>query len=189
MSAIWEKLTDPLGLRQGEVLSGLHRSTLSIEALAKGEIVVSRTILDFAIIVTQDCDLDQDARKRQEGQGSDSPLLDVLLLEAFPVETFRSRLTPGSETWKRVKQNKNERYHVLECAPAEIDPTGIELPHLGLDFKRYFSMPVEELYFRVKEGTAQRRARLRTPYVEHLALRFAFFSCRVALPAEHTVTI
>jgi hypothetical protein len=88
---------------------------------------------------------------------------------------------------KPVVNNKNERYHVFEAVATDLDASGEGLPALAVDFKRCFTVPTDELYWRVGNG-ARRRCRLLTPYLEHFSTRFAFYCSRVALPREHTVT-
>ena len=51
---------------------------------------------------------------------------------------------------------------------------GEGMPELGIDFKRYFTIPTDEVYFRIR-AEAQRRSRLRSPYLEHLSNRFYSF--------------
>jgi hypothetical protein len=56
---------------------------------------------------------------------------------------------------------------------------------MGIDFKRYFTIPADETYRRVELGEAQRRCVLQSPYLEHLSSRFAYYLSRVALPLDH----
>jgi hypothetical protein len=59
------------------------------------------------------------------------------------------------------------------------------MPELGIDFKRYFTVPTDDVYRQFALGQeigVQRRAVLRPPFREDLAQRFYFFQARVALP-------
>ncbi len=87
--------------------------------------------------------------------------------------------------WKRVRNNKDERYHFLERAPADCDAQGEGIQELGIDFKRYFTLPTDEVYRWIEMGVIKRRSTLRTPYAEHLSSRFAYFLSRIALPHDH----
>ena len=89
-----------------------------------------------------------------------------------------------SETWKRIEQNKEERFQFLQKIPPEADRLKEGLPEMAIDFKRYFTIPTEEVYLRFRLE-AQRRCRLASPYLEHLALRFGYYQMRVGLPADH----
>ena len=91
----------------------------------------------------------------------------------------------GSKAWARIQANKDERYHFLQKAEAIDDVRGEGLPELGIDFKRYFTIPTEEVYWRVHQKEAQRRCVLQSPYLEHLSSRFAYFLSRVALLEDH----
>ncbi len=89
----------------------------------------------------------------------------------------------NSTIWDRVKKNKDERYHFLEKVPAECDLRGEGIPELTVDFKRYFTLPVEEVYYQLTSGC--RRCVLCPQYLEHLSSRFSYFIGRVALPHDH----
>ena len=71
-----------------------------------------------------------------------------------------------------------------KIAPAD-DSQNIGLPELGIDFKRHFTIPTDEMYKRLQIGEAKIRCMLMSPYLEHLSCRFAYFLSRIALPAEH----
>lgn len=102
------------------------------------------------------------------------------------IEAAGLRGAPGinSAIWRRIEQNKDERYQFLKRITPEQDTLGEGLPELGIDFKRYFTIPTDEVYVRLSAGV-QRRCRLVSPYLEHLSTRFWYFQARVALPAEH----
>jgi hypothetical protein len=132
--------------------------------------------------MTQACDLTQDFEPRQNGKPQ---LPEVLFCQVPMAEELRK--TPGlaSDIWKRIRQNKDERYHFLEGVPLECDACGEAIPELGIDFKRYFTLPTEEVYHQIRSGTIRRRCVLISPYLEHLSTRFAYFLSRVALPRDH----
>jgi hypothetical protein len=90
----------------------------------------------------------------------------------------------SSDQWARVRQNKDERYQFLQKVLPQEDADGEGIPELGIDFKRYFTVPTDEVYYRLESG-ARRRCQMRSPYLEHLSTRFGYYQFRVALPAEH----
>jgi len=170
-------------LRQGEILSDVVQVRLREGATLSGpdprELV--EVTHEWVIIVTQDCDLEQDWRARAGQTGEDKLLPNVLLgiaQEAGKVQV------PGKDAWKRLQQNKDERYQFLERIPPRLDALGQGVPELVVDFKQYFTLPTDELYRRVKEQ-AKRRSRLSNEYLAHFASRFSYFQSRVALPDEH----
>jgi len=136
---------------------------------------------DWTVVITQDCDLEQDARARNGKASQDKLLRDVLLCVAQEASTLEAG---GKDIWKRIQQNKDERYQFLERVPPELDALEQGVPELVIDFKQYFTLPTDELYERVK-SQAKRRCRLVNEYLAHLASRFSYFQSRVALPEEH----
>jgi len=177
-------------LRQGEILTGVVQAVVGLGTrLADvSELRVNLKAHPYAVVVTQDCDLDWDFKTRQETPDepeSSSPktVPNILLCEVDTAERLRKDF--NTKTWNQVKTNKNERYHFLQKIGPEEDLHAQGLPELAVDFKRYFTLPTGELYYRIQSGEARRRCRLGTPYVEHFAQRFHFFQSRIALPAEH----
>ncbi len=175
-------------LRQGEILSNIRRFRIDPNTLGTDNPGIQFALHDFAIVLTQDCDLEQDFKVRSAGNRSDKLLPNVLFCNLAKAEDLRgTAATTGisSDMWKRISQNKDERYHFLQAVDGSCDAQQIGLPELGLDFKRYFTLPTDELYHRIDSGEAKRRCILVSPYLEHLSNRFAHFLCRVALPEDH----
>lgn len=169
-------------LRQGEILSGLS----SIHPVIEGGDTVTadktmRIERPYSLVISQDCDLDQDHRTRVAGAEG---LPCILLLDIFEAEHLRGNSDINSGIWKRVKINDHARYHFLEQIPEGRDLSGLGLPELTIDFKHYYSLRTEEVYAHLGEG-ANRRSRLVSPYLEHLSVRFATYLSRVALPEPH----
>lgn len=166
-----------LELRQGEVISGVDRYIVDPAA----ESYVAE-INEFIVIVTQDCDLLQDYNQRKDGNvGS---LCEVLVFPAAKAVDEWPRIK-GSDIKKRINNNKDERYHLLERVPPELDLEGHGLPALLIDFKRFFTIPPEELFRQISNRTAVRRCRLEMPYREHFQSRAAFYFQRIMLPVQH----
>jgi hypothetical protein len=175
-------------LRQSEILSNVVRIRLDLATLETDAPGITTVIHELAVVMTQDCDLEQDLKVRIAGQQSDKILPNVLFCNVATAEALRG--TPKTtginyEMWKRISQNKDERYHFLQAVDASCDAQQIGLPEIGIDFKRYFSIPTDELYRRLEMGEAKRRCVLASPYLEHLSSRFTYFLSRVALPEEH----
>ncbi len=139
----------------------------------------------FAMILTPECDLEQDWNARAKDPVSENQCVGhVLLVDAFPISDLKKRFS-GDDLWKPVRQNKNERFQTLEAIPAEDDALGEGVACIGLDFKRVFSIPMAEL----RTVPPKRRAYLCSPYRDHLAFRFAAFSARVGLPRDHNIVV
>ena len=146
-------------LRQGEVLSAVLQRRQTLRSLlpeVKPEIAVIEH--PYAILLSQDCDLEKDFKYRSETNAeqlddrSDKILPSVLLCEVLTVEELVASVPKGKDIWKRIIQNKDERYQVLEQVPLRDDAVEKGLPALGIDFKRYFSIPTDEIYVQLKTG-------------------------------------
>lgn len=171
-------------LRQGEIISDLRKPLVKPGSWADNPIV-DLEIQPYAMLITQDCDLEQDHRARQAGTRNDKVLPCLLFCEVFSAEELFSRLERNSKIWNRIKINKDERYHYVQKCEETEDALGKGLPELGIDFKRYFTLNTEEVYQQTEDGVARRRCKLTSPYLEHLSSRFAHYLSRVALPTDH----
>lgn len=169
-------------LCQGEILSDLIRFPLDIKTINDPEPGIVRIDHPFALVLTQACDLTQDFDARLHQKPHQLP--DVLFCQ-LPIASALKTPELNSKIWDRIKRNKDERYHFLEMIPSECDACGNGIPELGVDFKRYFTIPTEEVYLRIELGQTRRRSVLCTPFLEHVSSRFAYFLSRVGLPREH----
>lgn len=175
-------------LRQGEIITNLIQSPLRVDTIDSDAPVIDPKPHPYAIVVSQDCDLDWDHKVRQGRTGPYKIIPNVLFCEVSTAEQLRGRGSDAginSKTWNNIRNNKHERYHFLQLVTRGEDMLDQGLPELGIDFTRYFTIPTEEVYTRVQINEAQRRCRLISPYLEHFSVRFAYFQFRVALPADH----
>jgi hypothetical protein len=174
-------------LRQGEFLTDVWRQfQLDVAAIGTGATTISPVRHRFVVVMTQDCDLDQDFRVRSEGKVNDKLLPGILFCEvATAQEVFGRIRQTNPKLWERIKINKDERFHFLQKVEPACDRLHEGLPELAIDFKRCFTLPTEEIYKRIEIGEARRRCVLVSPYLEHLSSRFAYFLSRVALPEDH----
>jgi hypothetical protein len=113
----------------------------------------------------------------------------ILFCELVPTATLKASAAQQKELWKRVTQNLDARFHCLEAAPVDCDSIGQGLPSLGCDFKRFFTVPTDEVYKRIELRQIVRRCYLTTPYAEHLLQRFYNFLGRIPLPENHEVPL
>lgn len=186
---IYERSQAGVALRQCEILTNLRQATLTLEAVGAERPRVKFENHPFAIVLSQDCDLSQAWIKTHAATDPPSrPLPCVLFAQMQTLADLRNGIQSIAKKaiWERVVQNKEERYHFLEAVSPENDALGAGLPELGIDFKRYFTIPIDEVYKRLElEGEASRRCRLLSPYLEHLSTRFCYYQFRVALPQDH----
>jgi hypothetical protein len=168
---------------QGDILRDF-----SFRLVADDDQVVE-TQYPFVVIISQDCDLEQDYTNDQEIRGGGTCsrnqfLPNILVLPAFLALDVKegqhlqkhfkiAQERINSERWKPVKQNKNERYHYL---PAFLD---YQVPELIIDFKAYYAIPREVL---VRNHKKFYLATVNELFRESLSQRFSFYLSRVALP-------
>ena len=144
------------------------------------------------IVLTADCDLLQDFKARFAGdkpqdqcppesfESHPASLLDVLLCDVYEEAQIRGRIQ-GSDIWRRVKQNQDERYHCFASADVG-DPTRRRLPDLYLDFKKALTLPTDSLYEGLRNKGVERVAVVPPIYLHDLMHRFYGFLSRVGVP-------
>lgn len=142
----------------------------------------------YAIVMSQDCDLQQAKNKgiRQEDKVEIQSqfLPNVLLLPAFVGEAARSgdhlikiydirqeRIV--SRKWDVVKRNGDDRYHYL---PKKRD---IQVPELLVDFKHYFTLSYDILF---NNYSKRYLATVNELFRENLSHRFTNYLARIGLP-------
>ncbi|MBX9677236.1 MAG: hypothetical protein K2X38_00645 [Gemmataceae bacterium] len=177
-------------LRQAEIVSGIIQLMVAESSLASAidfrrPIAVLPVVHEFAIVMTQGCDLVQDFNARAKNEEQVPNVLFCPLPRAEALKRPRNGSEIPSRDWKRIQQNDDKRYHFFEAAPQDADAANEGLPELTADFKRYFTMQTAFVYRQLKDGTAKRRCELKSPYLEHFSFRFAFFLGRIGLPEPH----
>ncbi|MER9303079.1 hypothetical protein NKJ06_17110 [Mesorhizobium sp. M0293] len=177
--SIYATVDPALEFRQGEIISGIVQYRYDPEDGGVEEILHA-----YAIIASQDCDLLQ--HHNSMVAGGVPQITSILLYEAHETHVLRSQVD-GSDIWKRIVQNKDERYHALEAAHAKYDLSSVGLPDLAIDFRRFFSISPLDLAKQVNAGVAVRRCRLEMPYREQFQTRAAFYLQRVGVPEPHKI--
>lgn len=178
-------------LRQGEILSNVFSYRI-VEATPEEDATIEPSEWKTAIVLSHDCDLEQDFRLRAKiATGADyeshrdNLLLSVLLCPVFPEDEIGATIkSQGSTALTRFRQNKEERYQFLRAVDPALDALQEGLSAMGIDFRRYFTLFTEELYGQL-QTRCQRRCRLISPYLEHLSRRFTNHLSRVGLPLDH----
>lgn len=169
-------------MQQGDILGPLQAFELT--TLTDG--VPSGTLrqYNYAVVLSQDCDLEQDYNSRQETQENlDKHLFGVLLCGAYEADEVRGgQYRPGAtqlggKEWKAVHQNTSPRYQYLGYVPG---PNCI----LVADFKDYFFVPVTYLYEQINQGQIVRMVSMDSPWRDHLLQRFGFYMIRIGLPKD-----
>lgn len=138
------------------------------------------------IVLHSDCDLLQDFNYRSSrsatqpfDEGDPNVTPEALLCDLFEEAEIRLRIA-GSDIFKRIKRNQDERYHHLTSNPG--GGTGPSLPDLFIDFKKTFSVTPGALYEGIQVAGIQRIALVPPIYLQDIMHRFFGFQSRVGLP-------
>jgi len=151
----------------------------------RGVIEVSKIVFPLVIVLTQDCDLEQDSENRNKAT-QNTKLLSVLVAPLYNSEHVFSgehlsdlgmtmeRIAKGKTPGKSLMQNERPRYHYFEFPPS------VPVVPSVADFKHYFSVHVSYLEkIRAKNFVC----RLSDLFREDLSQRFAAYLARIGLPA------
>lgn len=190
--AIYQPSNKNTSLRQGEILTNVTQYNVDLAALSSEQPDISLSVNPithpYAIVVTQDCDLDWDYKARAEKEQSKPYkfLNSVILCEISKAEEVRkSGDNMNRKEWELVSSQRHERYYFLEKIAVDDELQQIGLPELTVDFKKVFAIEAATLYYQINNGMALRRAILCSPYLEHFSRRYYSFHGRVALPTQY----
>jgi len=175
-------------VRQGDIYRNIEYIEYAIEEY--GIIDISKIVFPLIVVLTQDCDLQQDYTFRLHGEpktSQDKYLLSVLVAPLYNADQFylgehlselnlkmagfesRSKKTAN----KSLKNNEVPRYHYLDF------PNDIPIVSSVIDFKHYFSVNIEQLTAIKDTNFVCKVSQL---YREDISQRFASFLSRVGLP-------
>lgn len=169
-------------ISQGDVFRDVECIEYAIEK--RGIVEVSKIIFPLVVVLTQDCDLEQDFNGRvKERQGN--KLLSALVVPLYNAEhvftgehlsdlqvmgtTINRKATEG----KTLMNNERPRYHYIDF------PTHVPAVASIADFKHYFSVQVSYLEMIRKRNFV---CRLDDLFREDLSQRFAAYLGRIGLP-------
>ncbi|PSF37088.1 hypothetical protein C7H19_11655 [Aphanothece hegewaldii CCALA 016] len=189
--AIYQVPDQLSSLRQGEILTGVVQYNPVAEELSleQQEFSFNSVIHPYAIVVTQDCDLDWDYRARQSSTTQLSKFLNSVILceitTAREVRHIADKNVMNSTEWGLVKSQRHERFYFFEKIPPQCDIEQEGLPELTGDFKKVFGIDAPTLYRQIELGIVKRRTVLASPYLEHFSRRYYSFHSRVALPFQY----
>lgn len=163
---------------QGDVLKDLK----FVVGEPEKETELDKIELKYAVILSQDCDIEHDFKSRKENKSQDKHLRSLLVCPAFDLEEFASGKHFGDwemETFNNKKidklRNNDEykRYHYLHSDSQYL------IPELILDFKHFFTLPRDFLYRKKKDIYIVSLSEL---FREELSQRFSNYLSRIGLP-------
>ncbi len=197
MALVYERPPQNLALRQGEILGPIweHRALHAATPLAEGASAEVGSIEHpLAVILSADCDLEQDHRERTTvGQltavaatehvvnRSRKVLRQVLLCELYREADLAQLLPLGGDIRRRVSNNQDERYHRLQPGQIQDDPV-TEMTEFFLDFKSTFSCHPTALYAGIQDGAIARVALVPPVFIHDLIHRYYSFASRIGIP-------
>jgi len=184
-------------MRQGEIISGVFelQPRRAPIAISEGdEVTVEPIIHHRMMVMTADCDLLQDFGARQSNKNSvgdlgieqliSNLLPAILLCDLYIQEELQSRVAPGTDIWKRIAGNSDERYHHLDASQIS-GVSGEGLPHLFMDFKKILAISGHWLYQGLEapnDAKIERIAIVPPIYLQRLMHRFFSFQSRIGNP-------
>lgn len=139
--------------------------------------------LKYGVIMSQDCDIKSDFQIKDNKENHNKQSLPTILVcpayiaeEFYPGEHitgWKMEIFAGGNINKLKANNELKRYHYL-CP--DID---LSIPDLIIDFKHFFTLPVNFLYKHRKESYV---VTINEMFREELSQRFASYLSRFGLP-------
>ncbi len=167
---------------QGDILGGYTITTIVSEI--GGTDLVKKFNFPYIAIMSQDCDLCQYHKNKDNVSLNHQFLPNVLILPIFEADILKlgehlinifgiKQDQLNKDRFKFIKSNSDPRYHFINSALSEL-PTD-----LVIDFKIHFSVSFNSLYNNHKE---KYKTSLNIPVREQLSQRFANYINRIGLP-------
>jgi hypothetical protein len=162
------------------------------------EVIVSKITFPLVVVLTQDCDLQQDSAYRVEDipspSSDNSKLFSVIVAPLYNEDMFLagehlndnktitmkmqeipkySKKNKISSQYSNLVKNETPRYHHLSF------PNEVGIVNSVIDFKHYFTVNIDYL---MKNKETKFICKIAELYREHVSQRFAFFLSRIGLP-------
>ena len=158
-----------------------------------GKLIIEKIKYPYVIVITQDCDLEQDNRVRKKKENKekisdDKILLSVIVVPLYNSEHFKQGLhlselnmemqVYSRKDFQKITQNVNPRYHYLEFSEE------VSVVNSVIDFKHYFTVNRNYLE-QLKSNNICKVSEL---FREQISHRFAHYLSRIGLPEIDGVT-
>lgn len=181
------KRKKPSRISQGDI----YRDVEHIEYVSEksGVVEISKVIFPLVIVLTQDCDLEQEHRvrwsKNKKPSSHDKWLISVLIAPLYnaehvyqgehlsDLEMVMQKINKGKTQGKNLRNNETPRYHYLEF------PENVPIVASVIDFKHYFSVNVK--YLRAIK-TNNFVCSVSELFREDISHRFSSYLARIGLP-------
>jgi hypothetical protein len=175
MSDDWYSIVQGRELQQGDILLDCPIYSLPLVYPPRDGVRVTAEVGEMdQIILSQSCDL-------VEGQEK----LEQVVMCAVPT-LLEAQATSGHSLAKRDNRLQLIKHRLVSFHPLkEVKFEKIERPMSVVTFSMVATLPVA--YVREFAAAQKHRLRLKSPFREHLAQRFAIFFGRIGLPEELTL--
>ncbi len=183
------KSDDPI--RQGDIIGNIQFIEYFVED--KGKLELSVLEFPFVIVLSQDCDLQQDKNNVMtewvEDQKNNGMMLSVIVAPLYnsgqllngehlaKIGNVKLREFKGNTEIDFVQKNEIPRYHYIEF------PDGVPIPDSIIDFKHYFTVNMKLLK---KAKESRFIAKVAPLYREKITHRFSCYLSRIGLPSSST---
>lgn len=185
--------SDSERVRQGDIYSKVPYYESYKELNGEFELTIYE--FPYVLVLTQDCDLEQNKSARSKEAGltqqdltvNDKHLISVIVVPLYNSEHLLSGThldqlkiktgTLGGELKKTILKNQNPRYHYIEFND------DIILPNSVIDFKHYYSVSLEWLEL----NTTNRVCGIEQLYRELISQRFSNYLSRIGLPESQSI--
>lgn len=174
-------------VRQGDIYTNIPYYESYKET--SGEFELSVFEFPFVLVLTQDCDLEQNKTNRTKVDSSpkDTIALDKHLISVIVVPLYNSEhLLSGehldligiktqkynTEQKNLIKTNQNQRYHYIEFGDE------VSIPNSVVDFKHYFTASLDYL----ENNSKNYICGISPIYRELISQRFSNYLSRIGLP-------
>lgn len=165
--------------------------TYTINRKGKREYDVNEIKYDYTVILTQECDLEQDYKNRIEAQDDqDSYIQMILMAPAYLAESLRSgiHLEEYGQTmqhintreWNKLRQQENKRYHHIKADAA------MNVSELAIDFKHFYTISRDYFYNKIMNESYF--ISMTILHREALSQRFCNFLARIGIPDDRRET-
>lgn len=173
-------------VRQGDIFPNVPYYESYTESGGEFQLIVYE--FPYAIVLTQDCDLEQNKKARSKTQDSgaivenDKHLISIIVAPLYNAEHLFSgehlkeiglsaqKFNSGLKT--PVTNNQNPRYHYIEFDGSIVVPNSV------IDFKHYFTVSLNWL----EREIDKRVCGIDPLYRELVSQRFANYLARIGLP-------
>ena len=181
VESIYTKISDGK-IHQGDIIEDVEVTTAVIK---DGKPITTQITYPYAVIMTQECDLEQDYsnRNNEEKVDEDKYLQSILLCPVYIAEMLKegkhlaeleiNRMYRNSAMWSIITRNNEKRFHYLKSCEKS------SMVALAIDFKEYFTLMRDEVY---DLHSKQYKISLDKIFRENLSHRFTHYLSRIGLP-------